>query len=102
MRIGVRSLSRSFAFTALAPAMAWASLAPVSAEDAVKIGLTVPMTGGQASTGRQLDNAVKLYMLQHGDTAAGKVVVILRDDGANPENTKRIAQELIVNDKSTL
>ena len=100
MRIGVRSLSRSFAFTALALAMAWASLAPVSAEDAVKIGLIVPMTGGQASTGKQLDNAVKLYMLQHGDTVAGKkVVVILRDDGANPENTKRIAQELIVNDK---
>ncbi len=100
MRIGVRSLSRSFAFTALALAMAWASLAPVSAEEAVKIGLIVPMTGGQASTGKQLDNAVKLYMLQHGDTVAGKkVVVILRDDGANPENTKRIAQELIVNDK---
>jgi branched-chain amino acid transport system substrate-binding protein len=66
----------------------------------VKIGLIVPMTGGQASTGRQIDNAVKLYMEQNGDTVAGKkIVVILKDDAAVPDNTKRLAQELIVNDK---
>jgi branched-chain amino acid transport system substrate-binding protein len=58
------------------------------------------MTGQQASTGKQIDAAVKLYMQQHGDTVAGKKIeVILKDDGAVPDNTKRIAQELIVNDK---
>jgi branched-chain amino acid transport system substrate-binding protein len=72
----------------------------LAADGTVKIGLIVPMTGGQASTGKQLDNAVKLYIEQHGDTVAGnKIEVILKDDGANPENTKRLAQELIVNDK---
>ena len=50
------------------------SLGPARAEDTVKIGLIVPMTGGQASTGKQIDNAVKLYMQQHGDTVAGKKV----------------------------
>jgi len=76
------------------------SLGPARAEDTVKIGLIVPMTGGQASTGKQIDNAVKLYMQQHGDTVAGKKIeVILKDDAAIPDNTKRIAQELIVNDK---
>jgi len=75
-------------------------LAPARAEDTVKIGLIVPMTGGQASTGKQLDNAVKLYMKQHGDTVAGKKIeIILRDDGAVPDKTKTAAQELIVNDK---
>jgi branched-chain amino acid transport system substrate-binding protein len=70
------------------------------AEDPVKIGLIVPMTGGQASTGKQIDNAVKLYMQQHGDTVAGKKIeVILKDDATLPDNTKRLAQELIVNDK---
>jgi branched-chain amino acid transport system substrate-binding protein len=70
------------------------------AEDAVKIGLILPMTGGQASTGKQIDNAVKLFMQQHGDTVAGKKIeVILKDDAAVPDNTKRLAQELIVNDK---
>src|SRR5690242_19002017 len=58
------------------------------------------MTGGQASTGKQIDNAIKLYMQQKGDTVAGKKIeIILKDDGAVPDNTKRIAQELIVNDK---
>src|SRR5512138_2175783 len=70
------------------------------AQEVVKIGLIVPMTGGQASTGKQIDNAVKLYMQQHGDTVAGKKIeVILKDDATLPDNTKRLAQELIVNDK---
>ncbi|MCA1455237.1 ABC transporter substrate-binding protein [Bradyrhizobium sp. BRP22] len=69
-------------------------------EETVKIGLIVPMTGGQASTGRQIDNAIKLYMQQKGDTVAGKKIeIILRDDAAVPDNTKRMAQELIVNEK---
>ena len=70
------------------------------AQESVKIGLILPMTGGQASTGKQIDNAVKLYMQQHGDTVAGKKIeIVLKDDAALPDNTKRLAQELIVNDK---
>src|SRR5512144_681048 len=70
------------------------------AQDSVKIGLILPMTGPQASTGKQIDAGVKLYMQQHGATVAGKKIeVILKDDGAVPDNTKRPAQELIVNDK---
>jgi len=77
-----------------------AALGPVSAEDTVKIGLIVPLTGGQASTGKQIDNAIKLYMQQNGSTVAGKKIeVLVKDDGAVPDNTKRLAQELIVNDK---
>ena len=73
------------------------------AQETVKIGLILPMTGGQASTGKQIDNAVKLYMQQNGDTVAGKKIeVILKDDAAMHDNTKRIAQELIVNDKVTI
>src|SRR5438270_11405069 len=73
---------------------------PATAQDTVKIGLIIPMTGQQASTGKQIDAAVKLYQQQHGTTVAGKKVeVILKDDAAVPDNTKRIAQELIVNDK---
>ena len=75
-------------------------LASAQAQENVKIGLILPMTGGQASTGKQIDNAVKLYMQQKGDTVAGKKIeVILKDDAAVPDNTKRLAQELIVNDK---
>src|SRR5258707_11062569 len=88
----------------LLPAFAAAALAlgvgAAAAEDTVKIGLIVPLTGGQASTGKQIDNAVKLYMQQNGATVAGKKIeVLVKDDGAVPDNTKRLAQELIVNDK---
>ena len=76
---------------------------PLAAQEVVKIGLVVPMTGGQASTGIQINNAVKLYMQQHGDTVAGKKIeVILKDDATLPDNTKRLAQELIVNDKVSI
>jgi branched-chain amino acid transport system substrate-binding protein len=70
------------------------------AQDTVKVGLILPMTGQQASTGKQIKAAVDLYMAENGATVAGKKIeVILKDDGAVPDNTKRIAQELIVNDK---
>ena len=73
---------------------------PAADAGPIKIGLILPMTGQSASTGRQIDAAVKLWMAQNGSTIAGrKVEVILKDDGAVPDATKRIAQELIVNDK---
>ncbi|MET4261116.1 branched-chain amino acid transport system substrate-binding protein [Bradyrhizobium sp. S3.12.5] len=85
---------------ALAAVAGLAALAPAKAEDTVKVGLILPMTGGQASTGKQIENAIKLYMQQKGDTVAGKKIeIILKDDAAIPDKTKTAAQELIVNDK---
>jgi branched-chain amino acid transport system substrate-binding protein len=70
------------------------------AQDSVKIGLILPMTGQQTSTGKQIDAAVKLYMQQNGTTVAGKKIeVLLKDDAAVPDTTRRLAQELIVNEK---
>lgn len=71
-----------------------------AAEDTFKIGLILPMTGQQASTGRQIEASAKLYMAQNGDKIAGKKVeLIIKDDTSVPDVTKRMAQELIVNDK---
>jgi branched-chain amino acid transport system substrate-binding protein len=97
MFVRTRRLSQVVLGAVIAGAFA---LSTARAEDTVKIGLILPMTGGQASTGKQIDNAVKLYMKQQGDTVAGKKIeVILKDDGAVPDKTKTAAQELIVNDK---
>src|SRR5882757_440766 len=91
---------RTTSLLLLASAVAALTLAPAQAQESVKIGLILPMTGGQASTGKQIDNAIKLYMQQKGDTVAGrKIEIILKDDGALPDKTKTAAQELIVNDK---
>ena len=83
-------------------ALAISALAAGSAfaQDTIKIGLIVSMTGQQASTGKQIKAAVDLYMKEHGDTVAGKKIqVLLRDSGSVPDNSKRLAQELIVKDK---
>ncbi|HEY2529489.1 MAG TPA: ABC transporter substrate-binding protein [Xanthobacteraceae bacterium] len=92
-------MPRNYLRVAACAAFALAAAASARAED-VKIGFILPMTGQQQSTGKQIAAAAKLYMAQHGDTVAGKKVdLIIRDDGAVPDNTKRIAQEMIVNDK---
>ena len=71
------------------------------AADPVKIALILPLTGPFASTGRQIEAAVRVYMQKYGDTVAGrKVELLVRDDtGLAPETTKRLAQEAIARDK---
>jgi branched-chain amino acid transport system substrate-binding protein len=69
-------------------------------DNTLRIGLVLPMTGPFASTGRQIDAAVKLYLAQNGATVTGrKVEVILKDDGGVADATRRLSQELVVNDK---
>ena len=71
-----------------------------SAQDTIKIGFILPMTGQSSTTGRQIEAAVKLWMAQHGNTVAGKKIeLIVKDDAGVADTTRRLAQELVVNDK---
>ena len=88
----------SNALLALVAVVLWSGAA--AAQESVKIGLILPMTGQQASTGRQIEAAARLFMQQNGAKVAGKTVeFIVKDDTGMPDVSKRIAQELIVNDK---
>jgi len=71
------------------------------AQQTVKIGLIMPYSGQFADPATQMDNAIKLYMKQKGDTVAGKKIEVIRKDsgGVAPDVAKRLAQELIVRDK---
>src|SRR5581483_4659629 len=73
---------------------------PAHAQQAIKIGLILPYSGQFADPGAQIDNGVKLYMQQHGDTVAGRKIEIVRRDtgGIAPDVAKRLAQELLVRD----
>jgi branched-chain amino acid transport system substrate-binding protein len=85
-------------FLALA---AWVQMAEAQSPsaDTVKIGLIMTYTGQFTDAAAQMDNGIKLYMKQHGDTVAGKKIEIIRkDDGGAPDVAKRLAQDLIVND----
>jgi branched-chain amino acid transport system substrate-binding protein len=74
-----------------------------AAQDTIKIGMVMQMTGPNAAGGREISAAAKLYMAQHGDSVAGKKIeLIFRDDASIPDNAKRLAQELIINDKVSL
>ena len=84
----------------IAAAAATLLASAAQAQESVKVGLILPMTGPSASTGKQIDAAVKLYQAVNGTTVAGKKVeVILKDDTGVADITKRLAQELVVNDK---
>src|SRR5712664_1088643 len=73
----------------------------VCAQQTIKIGLINVLSGKFADAGAQLDNGVKTYMKQHGDTVAGKKIEIIRRDvgGVAPDVAKRFAQELVVREK---
>jgi branched-chain amino acid transport system substrate-binding protein len=66
----------------------------------LKIGLILPMTGPFASTGKQIEAAARLWMAQNGTSVGGrKVELVLKDDAGIADTTRRLAQELVVNDK---
>jgi len=70
------------------------------AEETIKVGLILPMTGPFTTTGKQVEAGARFYMQQNGATVDGrKIEVILRDDAGVADNSKRIAQELLTGDK---
>jgi branched-chain amino acid transport system substrate-binding protein len=94
---------RAFLHFAALTAVAMASSQAIAQDNTLKIGLILPMTGPFASTGRQIEAAARLYIAQNGATVAGKKVeLIVKDDTGTPDVTKRIAQEMVVNDKVTV
>ena len=93
-------MTRSFLRNGIAAALLATAVLGVQAQETLKIGLILPMTGPFASTGRQVEAAARLYLAQNGSTVAGKKVeLILRDDAGTADTTRRIAQEMVVNDK---
>jgi branched-chain amino acid transport system substrate-binding protein len=93
--MGIRCSAAAFFLAA-----SLATVTPSLAQDSVKIGMLAPMTGPFASTGKQLAAGARLYMQLKGDVVAGrKIELVIKDDTGNADVTKRLAQELVVNDK---
>jgi len=88
--------------TASIAGFALAAISGLAAAQTVKIGVLSTYSGPTTAQGDQLDKGVKLFMKLNGTKLPPgvKVELVVRDDGgANPDNAKRIAQELIVRDK---
>src|SRR5712691_9915087 len=75
-------------------------VATAHAQPTLKIGLIMPYSGQFADPAAQMDNAIKLYVKQHGDTVSFRKIELIRKDtgGVAPDVAKRLAQELIVRD----
>src|SRR3954469_18982377 len=71
------------------------------AAEPVKIGLIAEFSGPFAAYGRQIRNGMKAWLKEHGDTVAGRKVVLIERDttGPSPEIAKRLAQDLVTTDK---
>jgi branched-chain amino acid transport system substrate-binding protein len=81
-------------------AIAAAMVQAANAQDSVKVGMVMPLTGTLADAGKQVVAGARLYISQHGDTVAGKrIELIVKDDASSFETGKRLIQEAIVNDK---
>jgi branched-chain amino acid transport system substrate-binding protein len=78
--------------------------AAADAQDTAKIGLIMPYSGQFADTATQMDNGIKLYMKQNGDSAGKVKIELIRKDtgGIAPDVAKRLAQEVIVRDHADL
>jgi branched-chain amino acid transport system substrate-binding protein len=71
-----------------------------AAQETIKIGLVMPLTGILGPVGKQAVAGARLYLAQHGDIVADrKIELVVRDDASVPDNSKRITQELIVSDR---
>jgi branched-chain amino acid transport system substrate-binding protein len=71
-----------------------------SAQKPVKVGLIQSLTGAFNTVGKAVVNGAQLYVQQHGGVIAGRrIQLVVRDDATAPDQAKRIAQEMIVNDK---
>src|SRR4051794_13986792 len=84
---------------ALAVAAAFAASA-ASAQQTVKIGMPLTLSGQFADAANQMLNGARTYIKIHGDTVAGrKIELIVKDvGGPAPDVAKRLAQELVVRD----
>ncbi len=86
----------AFASTTLLAGGAWAQ----GARGPIKVGLILPMTGPFQSTGRQIEAAARLCIQERNGAVAGQPIeLVLKDDGGVADATRRLAQELVVNDK---
>src|SRR5260221_105256 len=72
------------------------ALVAAHAQQAVKGGLIMTYSGQFADAAAQMDNGVKLYMKQHGDTVAGRKIEIIRPDTrGTPDRANTPAPESI-------
>src|SRR5512145_2343613 len=86
---------------ALIAAALAAAFGSAHAQQTVKIGMPLTLSGQFADAASQMLNGARTYMKMHGDTVAGKKIELITKDvgGPAPDVAKRLSQELVVRDR---
>lgn len=76
-------------------------LGEAAAADAVRVGIIGPFSGSYALEGANFKAGVEAYRVVNGKSASGHDIEIIYRDlpGANPQQARALAQELIVRDR---
>ena len=79
-------------------------LTAAASAQTIKIGIINSYSGFLAQAGDEMEKGINLYIKEFEKTlpAGVKVEIVRRDDGANPETGKRVAQELITRERVQL
>lgn len=78
-----------------------AGAAGAAQADTIKVGIIGPYSGPFALQGKNFQAGVEAYLAQNGKSVVGHTIEIVYRDlpGANPQQARALAQELIVRDK---
>jgi branched-chain amino acid transport system substrate-binding protein len=82
-------------------AMAWMSLSPAFGQDAIKIGVTQPLTGAFAASGNYVVQGAKLAeadVNRAGGVLGKKIELIIEDNKSNPTDAVATVEKLIQKD----
>ncbi len=71
--------------------------AAAKAQEPVRIGMALPLSGVFTSYGQQAKNGIQVFLDKHGTTVAGRQIEIIYRDtgGGSAESGHRLAQELV-------
>jgi branched-chain amino acid transport system substrate-binding protein len=83
--------------------IAVAMVGDAAAQETIRVGMVMPLTGTLATAGKQVVAGARLYISQHGNTVAGKQIeLIVKDSTSSFEVGKRLIQGSIVNDNADI
>jgi branched-chain amino acid transport system substrate-binding protein len=91
----------ALALMSLALVMPWTSV-PAMAQDTIKVGVILPLTGGQAAFGEIEKNSFEMALEEinaAGGIAGKKLEFLFEDDTGKPEVARSAAEKLINKDK---
>ena len=93
-------MKRTWFAAALGAASLAAAFGTAHAQQTVKIGMPLTLSGQFADAASQMLNGARTYMKMHGDAVAGKKIELITKDvgGPAPDVAKRLSQELVVRD----